>query len=287
MKKKYLLIFSSDDRYIACAQRLHAQATSLGWFDKVITYGISVELKNFVPECVTNDFTSLYPRGFGLWAWKPDFILYCLENLIEEGSIVVYLDAGVELNQHGVDKFETYCNVVHDSKIVVSRTKKFEFLYSNIKLMRDFKLSIVNIFSYQYQATILMLPNEEKFRSLIKSWKKYCLFKNGLYLTNSSILEGIVGGNRHDQSVLSAILKKMPSIVYSTGIPFAGIPSLINKSKYMMSYPFFSLRNYTSNLLIDSNITFRPSSNTVNKFIYLFTKAKYKLSRLLKIIRFK
>jgi hypothetical protein len=281
MEKKYLIIFSSDERYDLAAKRLMLQAEDSKWFDEIICYSEYNKLNNYKPKCFINGFSKINPRGAGLWAWKPDFIYHCMINEIEENALVVYLDAGVEINKFGYKKFELYCKIANEGKIVATRTNKIEFLYTNIPLVSRIKLGIIDLLSYQYQAGLLVFSNTINNKKLIKLWKELCLENEGIFLLKPSPLHGIIGENRHDQSIFSGILK-LSKQEYSIGRSLAENPVLISKSRYMKTYPFFSLRNYTENSIISNNVEIAAKDSFISILDYYLLKIYNKIFKIRK-----
>lgn len=51
-------------------------------------------------------------RGSGYWIWKPYLILKKLEE-ISDADIVIYVDAGCELNNKGLSRFDEYINMAN------------------------------------------------------------------------------------------------------------------------------------------------------------------------------
>lgn len=276
MQNKYLIIFSSDDKFNIAAKRLETIAIKSKWFDKVLVYGLSGLFGDYIPEVIRNGFSSKYTHGCGLWAWKADFINYCINNIIEEGAIVFYLDAGFEINILGEKKFIEYCDAANKGYIVVTRTKKIEFLYNNRIVYEKVKIKRYHWLTFQYQAGFLLFKNNTINRAFVNKWHQLCLFNGCQLLTANSFLAGLIGQNRHDQSVLSALLKSTNS-AYSIGIPLSGIPQLISKSQYMLTYPVFSLRNYTEHSFLTILKDVEPKDTLFSRLKYFFDRLIFKV----------
>lgn len=276
INKKYLLIFSSDSKYANAAERLRNQAINLGWFDKIIVYGSSDDLIGYRPECFENGFSAKYPKGAGLWAWKPEFISYCLDHLIDANSIICYLDAGVELNKYGKDKLFQYFKIAELGKFIATRTHKIEYLYSNLLLIKYLNPSILNLVSYQYQAGLLIFKNTKENINFIKQWESLCKLNNYRLLTAYSPLYPYIGENRHDQAIFSLLFKRL-NYRFSIGLPLSGNREAIIRSRYMKSFPFFSMRNYTNNLIINYFQCGESTSAYRHRVVYLILRIYYKL----------
>lgn len=94
MSKKIFITYGNK-LYYESLQRIKEQASSVGCFDKIITY-TDADL----PEEICNHSLMQYKRGGGYWLWKPYFILKTLLEVAQEGDIVVYSDAGSEVFKH-------------------------------------------------------------------------------------------------------------------------------------------------------------------------------------------
>ena len=98
--------------------RLAKKAKAANWFEHVHVFNLDLiyELdpnwyekhKNFMLE---------NPRGFGYWLWKPKIIQLMLDR-IPEDDILVYQDAGNELNTQGEKRFKQYTELAFDYGLV-------------------------------------------------------------------------------------------------------------------------------------------------------------------------
>ena len=74
-------------------KRIGRQARKLGIFDEVILYTPAD-----VPEYVRKSPLFACPRGAGYWSWKPALLYETLQKY-DEGTVVVYVDAGCTLRK--------------------------------------------------------------------------------------------------------------------------------------------------------------------------------------------
>lgn len=207
----YLCAFA-DSRYQRSVQRLLIQADSLGVFKDGYIYD-----ESDLPSSFVSDF-KLYldssVRGYGYWVWKPYIILECLER-IDEGDVLLYLDAGCHLNKKGQKYFFDYWKEVknNDSGFLVSTlgVKQIESKWTKGDLLDYFGLrnnsTITNM--PQYQASIIFVRKNNDTVSVIKKWLK--VYYDDFHLADDSFsisanMEGFCE-HRHDQSILSILLK--------------------------------------------------------------------------------
>ncbi len=95
------------------SDRLRKQAVRFDRFDGMFIYD---------ETCFDHEFLSAFSsilnskvRGYGYWIWKPYSILKAL-NSMDEGDILLYLDAGSHLNPNGKKRFEEYIELVKTNK---------------------------------------------------------------------------------------------------------------------------------------------------------------------------
>ena len=87
-------------------------AKNSGWFNSATSYGPSDLDDNF-----TLKFKNILDqeKGGGYWIWKPYIISKKLDQ-INEGDVLIYLDAGCDLNLDGKQRFKEYIEIVKNSE---------------------------------------------------------------------------------------------------------------------------------------------------------------------------
>ena len=91
--KKAIFISYANDAMAYSLKRIGRQARRLGVFNEVIMY-----TPEDVPDYVRESRLFAAKRGAGYWCWKPAIIEDAL-NRFEDGSVVVYVDAGCTLRK--------------------------------------------------------------------------------------------------------------------------------------------------------------------------------------------
>ena len=268
-----LIIFASDARYHPAASRLQRQAIDSGWFTNIYIYGLDKRLKGFTPSCVKDGFAHEVPRGFGLWSWKPEFIVYCMDNIIKRDEYIVYLDVGCEINSRGGLFFELFLEKAQQGLVVATNTSKFDFFWSSRTLIRRLKPSFWSLFSYQYQAGILIFRNSHTVRAFMSDWMTSCLDSDYELLRDKSVCEGWFGENRHDQSVFSLLAKKR-NIGYTMG--YSLDYKVMVSSEFMAAFPFWASRNLSSkSIRINDGLAASNSLYAMVRFFVLRIIAKF------------
>jgi hypothetical protein len=227
-----------DDNYEETKKRLCSQARSLSdgtsddgtsdgdsWFNTITSYS---------PDDLDDDFKERFknileqPRGGGYWIWKPYIINKHLEKM-EDGDILIYLDAGCHINPSGRERFNEYIEMLKNSEegaisfqmsqhIEKKWTVKEIFEYFNIhKDSRDI------IESGQIIATVRMFKKNSNSTNLVSSWLNTLYYKPLLFTDhyNKKEQSDIFIDNRHDQSVLSVLSKLYKTIIIEDETYFA------------------------------------------------------------------
>ena len=249
MGKCFLISFVSPN-LISAANRFKNQAFECNWFDDIYIYGFDKRLDLFTPYCIKNNFHINSPRGYGLWAWKSEIIYHFIDNFCQIGDLVLYLDIGFEFNIKGEPFFKKLQQKVNQDYFIVTRTKKVELLYSNKILNKKLSPSPFLYLSYQHQAGLMFFKNTNKNKLFIKEWDIIVQDNNYEVLTTRSFFEPYFGENRHDQSVFS-ILSKIHLKLFIINNPLSFSIKLLENSKYIQFYPFYSMRNYTNKTYIN------------------------------------
>ena len=239
------LITYGDSKYSETKERLHSQAYSLGWFDTVTSYG---------PEDLDDDFKERFkdilemPRGGGYWIWKPYIINKHLEK-IEDGDILIYLDAGCYINPSGRKRFNEYIDMLTKSDegcISFQMTHHIEKKWTTEEIFEYFNIhphSKDIIESGQIIATVRMFKKNVNSFNIVSAWLNP-LYQTPLLFTDhynksiKNIQSDIFIENRHDQSILSVVCKLYKTIVLEDETYFSDGFGSENSLKY----PFWATR---------------------------------------------
>ena len=232
-----------DSVFEKSKNRIFNEATSSGWFDTVSKYG---------PEDIDDNFKNRFKnvlsskRGGGYWIWKPYFIKNKL-NEINDGDILIYLDAGCTINKQGGLRFQEYIEMLNNSdegtisflldRIERNYTSKKIFDYLDVDINSD----IAN--NSQTMATILILKKNSKTIKLVEIWNNV-LYNDPLLFTDAYNKKEMNHkdfiDNRHDQSIFSIIRKKNGSLMLDDETWFGGYDQF-GKS-VSKKFPFWSTR---------------------------------------------
>lgn len=204
------------------------------------------EVKVFGPPDLGQEFWEKHselvlssPRGFGLWSWKP-FLIKRELSLLEEGDILIYLDAGVEINRRGLPRLNHYLDFAVRNDAVIFRQA---LLHGNWTKWHPKLLSEENFFRSQVVAGILILKNCSRTRMLISTWSEFCEFNGGELLLDpipgsTEYHENLIH-HRHDQAVLS-------KAVFDMEFETLEDETMFKPWSGGKTFPFLALRNTKS-----------------------------------------
>ena len=201
MCMKKVLISYGDHNYEESLERIKREATSLGIFDEIFLYTDKMLPANF------SSYTKQYSRGGGYWLWKPWIIHHTLEKL-DEGDIVVYVDAGCTLLKH--KDWEYYFNQLKQKEAV--------FFIATGKNKKWCKQAVFNYFNphnhlwkfaNQIQATFLIIKKTTS-NNVINHWNELARKRADLFIDvpKDEVKKeaNAFKEHRHDQSVLTGCI---------------------------------------------------------------------------------
>lgn len=213
MNKIYFLTFA-DSSLKPSLKRIKKQAQEMAIFDEIYVY-----TENDLPNNIYNDVKTIIEktgktRGYGYWRWKPAIVNIIISKM-SYGDILFYSDAGTHLNVKGRKKLLEYIEITKANDIFVTKlnndfpdtkwTKKdtlklFEDKISPEKLSQDGQIQ---------GGTIILMKNDYTI-SIMEQWNQLMSIDNMHYYDDSPSIEPNYPDfieNRHDQSILSLILK--------------------------------------------------------------------------------
>ena len=214
MTKIHLITFADGgEGYLAGRDLLIRTATEAGWFESITAY----DENRLAEESPTwyakhRNFIKTNRRGFGYWIWKPEIIQLKLRE-IGPDDLVLYLDAGCQINPKGIKRFKRYielaklfgmfCFYLNGPNYTIGQWTKADLLsYFEIHL-NDIILSMP-----QVEAGVGFYKNTKTTLKSIQFWSETMTFED-YHLVNDSPSRATEARefieHRHDQSVFSLI----------------------------------------------------------------------------------
>lgn len=207
MSINFITFGGGNKKYIEAGQRLTNQASNLNLFNKITLY-TDEDLKN---DNIFWDKHSTFTnsRGYGYWLWKPYIIKKTLDQL-KDRDILLYLDAGCEIDTRNKDKILYYLELVKTDYLIGTYTTYMEKQYNKMDLILYLDmLDDKYLNTYQHQAGLILIFICDKTRSLINEWYNIgCDYHN---IDDSQSINKNLDcfiEHRHDQSIFSLLTKK-------------------------------------------------------------------------------
>lgn len=230
MNKFFFVSFASTDIKFAL-KRIGKQAKRFNFFNKIYLFTEKNLPKYAKKRCKDIIQQSNTKRGYGYWSWKPVIINNVLSKM-NDGDILIYSDAGNHLNINGKDKLlnEYIPMAIKDDIWVISLENELsDICWTKIDTINFFRNNINDKFillNYeqrlmkgQLSACTIIIKKNNYTVNIMKQWEEFMSLKNlHLFDDSPSIIRENTGfhENRHDQSILSLILKTNHYISTST-----------------------------------------------------------------------
>lgn len=233
---------------VAAGERLFTQAKNSTWFDSVTIWDLNkIKILDQAWHLKHHNFIKENRRGFGYWIWKSK-IIHLMMEIVPKDDLIVYLDAGCEINTQGHEKFKDYLEIAKALEIfcfyldglnyqIIQWTKK--------ELLDKFHIYIEDtlVFQPQIEAGFLVLRNSENCKKLIKKWSTLSTEDN--YILSNDIItcsqsQDFVE-NRHDQAILSLLLYTADFGCTIRNENY--FPNAWKKNTHPLHYPIAAFRN--------------------------------------------
>lgn len=247
------LVTFSDGSYglRAAGRRLVKEADSTGWFHYPSEHWTVETLRTKMPEFYSqhSKFIEDHPKGFGLWIWKPAALSYLIEHL-EDGEMVVFLDAGCQLNANEDSRlrFQEYIEMCKSNNLLAMQLTDNSFGFKNLTDVAWTKLSVLDsldplsVFreTNQIQSGIIFAIKTEKSQRIASKWLNSCVDSDYSLLVDPFETDSQPDGfiqHRWEQSILSLILKS------------EGVQPLLDETYYYpnwrmgWNFPIWAMRN--------------------------------------------
>lgn len=204
------ILYSNGDPFEKYGENLINQAKQ--YFDNVHHYK-SEDIQSFKKENIN---LWKYNKGDGCWSWKPYIIKQELLKEKNKDNIVVYCDTRFHMNGNIAKLIKEY---FYNSENYIFALKNHHFSkgsrHQEIMWSKGdaFKAVGVNMndmpFQEQVWAGFICFKNNEKSIKIIDEWLSLC--KDEQIISDLDSIHPnhfLFKGHRHDQTILSLILKK-------------------------------------------------------------------------------
>lgn len=247
--KVHLISFADGTpSIIAAGERLLTQAKNSMWFDSVTIWDLNkIKILDEAWYLKHHNFIKENRRGFGYWIWKSKIIDLMME-VVPKDDLIVYLDAGCEINAQGHEKFKDYLKIAKALDIFCFYLDGLNYQtiqWTKKELLNKFQISIEDtlVFQPQIEATFLAFRNSDNCRKLTKKWNSLSTEDNYIFsndvITNSQSPDFLE--HRHDQAILSLLLH---TVDFGCTIRNENyFPNIWNNNMHPLYYPIAAFRN--------------------------------------------
>lgn len=215
-KKVFITFGGGTSGYNNRVKTLSKQAEELDFFTDINGYTevnlqIDTDFWNKHSQFIQN-----CPKGYGYWIWKSYLIMKELQEL-SEGDILMYVDAGCEINMEGKSRLYEYVDILDQDPnqygVISFELTFLEYTYTKRKVFEYFQASDTVKNTNILMATVIILKKTDHSMKLIHEWYetmcKYELADDRLSPPEHHEFKD----HRHDQSIFSIIRKIHGSIV--------------------------------------------------------------------------
>jgi hypothetical protein len=202
------------------------------------------------------DFIKENPRGFGYWIWKP-FIIFEYLKKMPPNDILIYADAGYEIDPTGLEHLMKYLKLVHQYGILGFEIDHQNHRWCKADVLEYFGLikNLDFLNAKQREAGLLLFCATPLNIGFLSAWSELVVAQNYHLVDDSTsmISEGkSFIEHRHDQSIFT-ILTALFKIGHFMPIDHYH-PELWKRGQYKKGIPFHSFRNKTGKEIIKSGL---------------------------------
>jgi len=250
----------ADEKYECTRKNNTKTAYQKGKVDKVIEYSPKdLDLK-FREK---NSIILSYPRGAGLWIWKPYIILKTLDSL-KDGDYLFYADAGTFY----INKLQHLIDALEESK---QDMLPFELPLLERQFTKKETFALMNYSEYesnQICGTYILLKKTNFTISFIQEWLDYmederiCSFK---YFCPEIEEFKDFCIHREDQSVFSILCKKYKLEVFRDPSNYGERPWMYGRNNWDIVLKKYKNSPYPTTIL--SNRKMDPQKYKVKEFL--------------------
>ena len=192
--------------YETARDRITSEVSACGCFDTIITY----DETQLTPELLASP-TFQIKKGLGHYSWKPDIIWQTL-NKVNEGDIVVYLDAGCTV--YTSKEWDKYFGYLEQYDILAFRLHQRNYNWTRKSAIEHFSPIISSnwVDGFQFGANALFVKKSIAGLAFVTEWRDYMINRLDLCgdvpekemdKEDPRLIE-----NRYDQTILTALVYK-------------------------------------------------------------------------------
>lgn len=209
MRRIHFITFGNEN-YYEPLKRINEQAKKIDIFTDIHIIDDKKIKEDKIFWDKHGEFINENKRGYGYWIWK-SYIVNKLLLEIEDNDIIIYCDAGCEININGKERLKEYIEIVNNSKYGILSFEMVGLLekkYTKMKTFIDLDC-LSQLETNQLMATSFILKKCLHTVFLLNEYYNNCCnysLINDNYYNIKNDIDFI--DHRHDQSIFSLLRKK-------------------------------------------------------------------------------
>jgi hypothetical protein len=251
-----LVTFGGGHRRIrAAARRVARQGKKSGRFTTIQVFtdrSLKRNHKEFWGQ--HREFLSSSARGFGYWIWKPYIINFALKSSQGKVDYIFYIDGGCEINSASASqsRWNEYLEMLtgETGRLIMQQTY-IEKHWQKMDTVVALGLSRADLETGQMQGGVVAFRVNDNNAALTEQWLNLCTTnKYHLVDDSPSILpnDSSFVEHRHDQSILSALIKQHGATVIPAETNWAPDWKIAGES-----FPIWTPGNKTGVSIVDTS----------------------------------
>jgi len=193
------LVTFASSRFYRGLEMMVVEAERSGFFNAIKVYRDVGMPSSF------RYYAEFNARGYGYWRWKPMVCVDAMQNM-SDGDVLVYADAGCTINADG--DMARWIELAGDKILGFHLGEYFtERRYTKLSVLDAFNAHDIKD-TPQIIGTCIVIPINEHNKSIIRDWMKAAIDHAELFNDDQDKEDPEFIDHRHDQSVLSIMLKK-------------------------------------------------------------------------------
>lgn len=260
MKIYFITFGGPTTAYHNAVTRICNQANKIGLFTKVIGYTEKDLITDKPFWKKHGNFIKKNKRGYGYWIWKPYLILKTL-NMLDDNDILLYLDCGCEINYLAKKEMSQLIELTKKHQIVTA-TCCTEKNWTKIDLINFLNMNNEKYLnSEQIPSGHIFFQKTHLICDIVQQWYDLCQNYHLLDDSKSADTEpSYFKEHRHDQSILSLLLKKHNLANNYLGNTFTlKFRYYSFFCKQTIHWPIWAARNKSSDSILEDMIALQKS----------------------------
>lgn len=244
MERLHFLSFA-DSKSAPILKRIRKNAEETEWFDNIEVW----DEHSFDKWYIKKYHNRFHLRGFGYWMWKSYLVKRKLTKM-EDGSFLLYADAGCTLNKAGEQRLKEYLSMVENNEfglLAFQQENLIEEQWTKADLLQYVNKKEIagGVKTGQLWGGAFILRKTEESRNFIDEWFDLCHNHFELITDQPSVHPNPASfkEHRHDQSAFSCLAKKHRPVIVNADETYTDDDFSMKLSKY----PIWAtrLREYT------------------------------------------